>query len=304
MVARMRALITDVRSMSTLVSAPFLNYVIVGDVGGHASALEDIVRRYGCDPATGFVPEGTVVIQVGDLVRLSRRRGEFSDVCVTIADRFMKSSPGRWIQLFGNHEIGLLGGPRHVTWTNDVSLETLSTVRRWWDRREARFAVSLRDSDGRDVLISHAGLVFSTWDLMGCRSCPEFVAEIDSCVGRDDPADPSISPSVGYNSARFEMWPSCLAELYPSWQAVEHTPFDQVHGHSSPVDWRTGLMHSAYGSDLRVCEIDPVGRICRTRVGLTNFTAIDWVLSDQPYVGGAFEIRAFEIVPSEASEIP
>ena len=60
----------------------------------------------GADLDSGVVPEGLAIIQVGDLVH----KGPDSGECFALADRFLVSSPGRWVQLVGNHEAQYLGG--------------------------------------------------------------------------------------------------------------------------------------------------------------------------------------------------
>ena len=61
---------------------------IFGDLSGHLHPFEEALKRLGAVPETATVPDGLLVVQVGDLVH----RGPDSDAIVDLVDRMMDAN--------------------------------------------------------------------------------------------------------------------------------------------------------------------------------------------------------------------
>jgi hypothetical protein len=72
--------------------------VAIGDVQGHADALEAALAAAGVDLSGGTIPGDVPIVQVGDLVH----RGPDCDTVISLVDRFIRLP--NWVQLIGNHE--------------------------------------------------------------------------------------------------------------------------------------------------------------------------------------------------------
>ena len=130
---------------------------VIGDVGGHLSALRFELVRLGADPHTGVLPPGLTVVQVGDLIH----RGPHSDDVVELVDRYLREQPDQWVQIVGNHEAFYLGEPV-FRWPERVGDSTAATLQRWWADGSMRVAAALRTAAG-DFLVTHAGLTAGFW---------------------------------------------------------------------------------------------------------------------------------------------
>jgi hypothetical protein len=128
---------------------------VLGDIGGQFAVLRRVLAELGA--SSGRLPDDLAVVQVGDLVRVGGN-GLDNVGCMSLAEHCRAANPGRWVQLLGNHDMALLGGPRRPSWpavsTDDGSARTL---RRWWDEREGQLALAVRCQEYGDVLITHAG---------------------------------------------------------------------------------------------------------------------------------------------------
>jgi hypothetical protein len=227
-----------------------MNIFVYGDIGGHfVPFLDSLYADAGVDSG-GEIPEDVVIIQVGDLVH----RGPDSDDLVAWVNEVIKKDrkrkgPPRWIQLFGNHEGHHIGGPTFGQTQHGqvmpfgVSTETEKILQRWWTSKLAHMAVAVKRDDGREVLITHAGLMRNTWEVIGSPSSVTVAARE---LNRQDVerafasgyllgmtfslhADGTImTPGVA--------WASASHEVYPSWEN-EPMPFDQIHGHAGVFIW-------------------------------------------------------------------
>jgi len=99
----------------------------------------------GVDVKTLEMPEGLIIVQLGDLVRVADSPDLDSLSCVQTADRLMHVNPGRWIQILGNHDTALIGGPRRATWrppeADDArALAAADIIHGWWRSGRCRMA--------------------------------------------------------------------------------------------------------------------------------------------------------------------
>jgi hypothetical protein len=74
--------------------------LVVGDVAGHLTALDEVLAPFDVCVSESEVPAGTVVVQVGDLIG----RSDESARLIACVDRLHNRAPDRWVQLVGNHE--------------------------------------------------------------------------------------------------------------------------------------------------------------------------------------------------------
>lgn len=210
---------------------------VVGDVGGHASALEAELVRLGADPVTGALPDDLTVVQVGDLVH----RGPDSARVVGLVDRYLCRQPQQWVQLVGNHEAQYLREPAFV-WPERLDPASVATLRRWWSGGQLRVAAAFTDVAGRGHLVTHAGVTAEFWrDVLRAPATAEAAAAALNALPGDD--ENALFRAGRLLHGRRDvgpvgpLWACASSELVPSWLSLE-LPFSQVHGHSSLYDWR------------------------------------------------------------------
>lgn len=233
---------------------------VIGDVGGYAGVFADQLRGLDIDAETGSMPDGLVVVQVGDLVH----RGPDSAQVVQMVDRIMAANPERWVQLCGNHESQYLPGGTDF-WAPPVDDQTQRTLLRWWRDGQLRVAVAFDVADpatgridvgsdpangtgsddtsgaGRSgavsMLLTHAGLTAGAWKLFGRPSTTGEMADLLNAaehpvVWREGERITGV-PDL----AAGPLWASA-AELYESWaEPLADAPqLLQVHGHTCLID--------------------------------------------------------------------
>lgn len=201
--------------------------------------MRDALASIGADPVTGTIPRDVVVVQVGDLVRVADDPLDSVD-CLRVADLFMARSPGQWVQLFGNHELALLGGPRRLNWPapSPVEDDCVRVLERWRNERAACLAVAVGD-----VFVSHAGLPESSWRLLGCPASAGLAADlINDQMSRsvDGTVRGGQLTGVPFVPSADVTWPEVGWELCLPWLRVGGAPFSQVHGHNSAWNWALG----------------------------------------------------------------
>lgn len=215
---------------------------VIGDIGGHADALRAELARLGVSgDGAGPLPADLFVVQVGDLIH----RGPDSAGVVGLVDRHLAESPGRWIQLVGNHEAFYLRR-RQFSWDERVSRPTAVTLRRWWSSGLMRPAAAIR-AGGEDLLVSHAGLTRGFWrDVLGAPTDVVAAADaINSLARRRGRALFKPGTMLGWRDPDHSagpVWAAAGTEVAASWSGRE-LPFSQVHGHSSAYNWQTGRWH-------------------------------------------------------------
>lgn len=210
---------------------------VFGDVGGHFAPYTAQLAELGCDPGTGTVPDGLTIIQAGDLVH----RGPDSDSCVRLADRFLTNSPGRYIQLLGNHEGHEIGGPMMAGFENEVSAAEVHTLLRWWVTRTCRIAVAIDTVEHGPMVVVHGGVTPWLWEALGGLDAAGTVNLLNSTVGGESMTvfTPGVMLSGGYQELPVgPVWAESTGEVYEAWDRAGGAPFGQVHGHSSPYVWR------------------------------------------------------------------
>lgn len=272
-----------------------MDILIYGDIGGHYEPFMESLARYGVDTEEAIVPEGTVIIQVGDLVH----RGPQSEELVAWVDRALKNNDqgaGTWIQLLGNHEGHHVGGPtfgenRDGKW-HDFTLEEEAekTLKRWWKSDLAHMAASVTRTDfdePREVLVTHAGLTWHTWVGIG----EPFSARSAAVALNSQGSKWSFAPGWmlgGYYKSRngsvmppSVAWASAAKEVYPSWEEREAT-FDQVHGHSTIWHWTKSDWFVDYSIGAKTTR-DGERRFTRWENGNGHyFYSIDQALGSRP----------------------
>lgn len=210
---------------------------VIGDVGGHLVALERELRRLGSDPETGDLPDGLVVVQVGDLIH----RGPDSSGVVRLVDRYLRHQPEQWVQLVGNHEAQYLHEPV-FRWPERLDRGSAALLRGWWENGRMQVAAWVDTPTGQH-LVTHAGVTASFWSqvLDGPSTAAEAAGVLNSM--------PATRQDELFRAGRLlhgqrrdtgpvgPLWACAATELLPGWVATE-MPFSQVHGHTSVFDWR------------------------------------------------------------------
>lgn len=222
--------------------------VVLGDIGGHHSVLMRSLEGLGVDSTTLKMPADLVVVQLGDLVRVSDSPHLDSLSCVLTAERLMRVNPGQWVQLIGNHDAALLGGPRRATWRrpeadDDRDVEAAAVIRDWWQSGSCRMAQGLVTREFGAVLLTHGGLTRMRWQAIGAHQDPRVAAEH---LNRDVSRPPEevfsagllVDPDAGVGDPDVT-WAEVGREFYEPWIFSGDMPFSQIHGHASPWNWQT-----------------------------------------------------------------
>lgn len=211
---------------------------VIGDVGGHLVEFRAELERLGVDTELGRVPPGLLVVQVGDLVH----RGPASDAVIELVDRCLRASPGRWLQLVGNHEAQYLGTPA-FDWPETISPPSQERIRAWWSTGRMLAAVAL-PTDRGTFLVTHAGLTAGYWRAMlDVPATAEHAAiALNALIGQRESRlfRPGMMLGAGRPSRLAgPIWAEAAHELAGSWLDTR-LPFSQLHGHSSIFDWDQG----------------------------------------------------------------
>jgi hypothetical protein len=231
---------------------------VFGDVGGQAEQLRQALIALGADADSLILPRDLTVVQVGDLIH----RGPDSPGAIDVARTVMARQPGQWVQLAGNHEAHYLATPR-FHWPEKMSPDDLETLFDWWLTRKMRVAAAIEVADeGLPYLVTHAGLTEGFWRhfigmpataLEAAKSLNGLVGQLhESWVYR-----PGVMLTGEVSLSAGPLWASAPDELLPSWLASSApAPFQQIHGHSSTVDWVTGRRYGHLEGPIRISE-DP-----------------------------------------------
>lgn len=218
---------------------------MLGDAGGWLTPTLAALRRLGVqvDLARFAWPDDLVVVQLGDLID----KGPDGDHLVAWVDEAMRRAPGRWVQLVGNHEGRVLGGPDFVGRVGcyDLAPATIEILQRWAASGQARLAVALRDNAGEEWLLTHAGLTASTWAELGAPAAAlDAAGALEELFGRDPARALRPGSLAGAASEPGVAW-ATPEELCRGW-ARQALPFSQLHGHCCAYDfsrqeWRARL---------------------------------------------------------------
>lgn len=258
---------------------------IIGDIGGQLQVFRQVLDDLGVDLRALTLPRGLSVIQVGDLVRVTSSSSLDSEGCLGLAHNLMETNGKRWVQLLGNHEAALLGGPRKTDWPDvEASPDLCDLLEDGWRSGRYALAAAIRSS-GDDSLVTHAGLTVAGYTALGTpNSADGAAALLNEDVGRDPNVvftggrmtDPDLNCSTDVT------WADAGPELYAPWLAQDQAPFHQVHGHASAWDWQRNRWWPDTPADVRLAVAVDTGRR-RSRVRLADghvLTGVDWALGD------------------------
>ena len=266
-----------------MVAATVERLALIGDVGGHRHCLHACLRALGVDVDNHELPDGLTVIQVGDLIG----GGPGDDDLIAEVDRFICRNPGRWLQLLGNWEARHLGGINFGHPTRDqhpLAPGSVVTLRRWLTDGHLRVGVAVRAEDGREVLVTHAGLTQWFWKvhLDSTMSAADAVQQLERLRTHYPGVLHAAGRLLGESSLKAGPLWATATEVWTSW-AHTALPFDQVHGHTTPYWWKrkawwddtTDYMHTN-------STPDHANRHLRCAFGDRHITTIDPGLGKQP----------------------
>lgn len=256
------------------------------------------LQELGVDLETWEIPEGVTIVQMGDLVRIADAPGLDSLSCVQTAEQLMSVNPGRWIQIIGNHDAALLGGPRRASWRrpdgdDDRDREAAAIVHRWWDSGALRMAHGLTTLEYGPALLTHGGLTMRRWHAIGSPLDPRTAA---SRLNADVSLPPRevfsggllVTPGAGAGDPDVT-WAELGEELYDPWIASRSMPFTQIHGHAAPWNWQENAWWPSMSNlVISATEVQPAVRRTQTRVRGSCpeadrfFVSTDWNLGEKP----------------------
>lgn len=253
---------------------------VVGDIGGHLGFFRQLLDGLGVSDTT--IPDGLTVVQVGDLVH----KGPDSAGCVQLADQLLQTNPGRYIQLWGNHEAHYLGGPdvSDRRGVRPISLRTQQVLRRWWHNGTAQLAAAFDTGQVGPTLITHGGLTAGMWQELGA---PTDVHETAEAVNRllDDPVRawrPGKLMTGHTNLAAGPICPRTGAELAQSWLNENSMPFSQMHGHEGVWWWPDNDWHTDVPEPVKaLSRVDHERRFSTVHLHHRRLWSIDWCLGMQ-----------------------
>lgn len=202
---------------------------VIGDVGGHADELARVLLSLGANVATGTLPDGVNVVQVGDLIH----RSPHSMAVLTLVNRFLASCPDQWTQLIGNHEAQYLrpGGPT-FSWPEILDVDGQDMLHDWWDTGRMVVAAHV-PTPGSGTIITHAGLTpgFALATHQDVQAVAEalVLAEYGKCVRDGDCNVCDGGHNEGYFDAgeeycdQFASWVSGALLVLPERDALSAT---------------------------------------------------------------------------------
>lgn len=259
---------------------------IIGDIGGQLDIFEQSLRSIGVNTETMVIPKGVTVVQLGDVIRMNDSPQLDNLGVLTLVDGLLRNNPGRYVQLWGNHEYGALHW--HLPGTHwrveeDHRNALIASMQDWVDAGQTNLAVAIGDT-----LVTHAGLTHGYWQEIGSpRSAAEAAAALN---GRSkELVTTKATSAYGYILNRYTaemdtnvLWAEAATETYPSWLDSGATmPFHQVHGHDTPYSHEYGRLKPH--TPLRVAEnltVDVENRRTILTVGKRTITCVDWVLGE------------------------
>jgi hypothetical protein len=244
--------------------------VVIGDIGGHPDHLHRALTGVGVRGAYEELPDDVTVIQVGDLVD----RGPASAEVLRVVGHYLDAQPTQWIQLAGNHEAQYLPGGV-AFWREKLSDTDAGTLRTWWSDGRLQVAAAVRTADGDDVLLTHAGLTVNAWRALG-----EPMTAATAAIQLNARPEPLIWLGDGFaaDTIAGPLWAEAGWELYEAWMQFYSgggfVAFDQVHGHSSIVNFEDRTWRCP-GRVRQRAAVDWQARHVRVRLGGRVFTGID-----------------------------
>ena len=212
-----------------------MRHAVIGDIGGHVTALRHELVRLGVDVEAGTIPDDLTLVQVGDLVH----RGPDSEAGVALVDRFLRHGDGRWVQLVGNHEAQYLRYPA-FEWHDWIDEDAAGVLRHWWDSGQMHVAAVVPSPAG-EVVVTHAGVTEEFWrrDLGRPQTATAAADRLNRMPGDGNNAlfrgGVMLSGRLAMRAG--PLWAEPARELLASWKG-HRMPFNQVHGHASCFAWQ------------------------------------------------------------------
>lgn len=211
--------------------------LILGDIGAQIRVFENTLKAYGIDPDRPIIPDDTILVQVGDLVRRQipgqaledhHLNDEDNDKVVSLADRLLLLNPNNYFQLIGNHDALEIGG---ASPSNCFIRRPNETLNKWLSDGVFHLSITV-ETEEEDFLVTHAGLTHGYWKEIGSQA-----SALDATKALNDLDVTKMTTDAWFftneHSLRADfIWALAASELYPSWRD-ELMPFSQIHGHST-----------------------------------------------------------------------
>lgn len=279
--------------------------VVMGDIGAQLMLFYRTLRKLGVSQDLR-IPDGLIIVNVGDVARMSNSPNLHSLKCLEIADELIKRNPGQWIQLLGNHESPFIGGPALPEWFQLPDFEeSEKIVSKWWNEGTAQLSQIIETPETNiDTIVTHAGLTSGFMKDNGFlndhRGMVKFLNSLNPNSSTDykDIAKTGVvtfkdSPSVFTDC----LWASTANELYPSWNN-ESMGFNQIHGHDIPlISWEDMIFREGITKKIEeTLTLDPVKRHVNYNVPSgESIYGIDWVLKNTVHADSStWEMKVFE----------
>lgn len=291
--------------MSTVQRAAEGTTFVIGDIGGQLDIFEQSLRSIGVNPETMVIPEGTTVVQLGDAIRMHDSPQLDNRAVLALVDGLRRNNPGRYIQLWGNHEYGafhwhLPGTHWKVEEAHRKAL--IAAMQDWIDSGHTNVAVAIGDT-----LVTHAGLTHGYWQQIGSPQTAAEAAAALNALSKELVTTKARAP-YGYILNRYTaemdtniLWAEAATETYPSWlNSDSEMPFDQVHGHDTPYSHEYGRLKPH--TPRLVAEnltVDKENRRTVLSVGDRTITCVDWVLGENQHEA-SWDVLALEGVPGKS----
>lgn len=210
-------------------------HVVFGDVGGYADRFEAGLQQAGWNPETNQLPEGVDFVQVGDLVH----KGPDSSRVLDISIGLSQTQREKWHQLIGNHELMYLTSRQVAFWKDRITPKDAGRLMDAYTDGFFKSAYAFADENGEEYLITHAGLTYHNWLTLGKPNAFEAADAINK-MNLSDLTVPGLMMTGRQNFYASPIWAEAVHEVYYSWVlSPDAPPFNQIHGHTSPIKWRT-----------------------------------------------------------------
>jgi hypothetical protein len=245
---------------------------VYGDIGGWYKPFRDSLEKIGVDTKKRIFPKDTVVIQVGDLID----KGPYSESVVSMVDDFLRDAPDQYIQLWGNHEARLIGGPDFLSPSQkEYSISSLAKKRiKTWDANSlASIAVGVIDGNLGELLVTHSGITAFLWNDLGQPNLKQSVNLLNGLPNVTKFAAGLMLSQAAWGYAG-PVWAECVNEVYVPW--LDHkVPYGQVHGHTSAFRFHRGMWNSMPRELLLHASVDKTKRHTRINIKGKPFIGID-----------------------------
>lgn len=273
---------------------------VLGDIGGQINVFKDAVKSLGGCPEHAILPSDTQLIQVGDVVRRHDSADLDSVACAAYVEKLMLNNPGQYIQVMGNHEMPSLGGQVDPNWTLLNIDPADALIRKWWNDKSVYLAAGLIHADGRETLITHAGMNANYHLSLGGRGMVDTVQKLNAMVGGRLSAfeRPGYLVKKDYDRGADFLWSLVGLELYETWYE-KSMPFEQIHGHCCSYRWDVKDFWSDIPERARLDAVINEDQRYITTVDShgNTFRTVDWVL------GNKTEHQRWEVLVLEDCEI-